>query len=120
MDARTAVRTINQLAGGYLLERLAEALVEVSAEVAQIGQPGAVSLKLAVKRVGDGTPEVVIEETITRTAPKRKPRGAILWAVDGGLHQDDPRQPRLDLRSIDRVDPETRRVDDSAPITREG
>jgi hypothetical protein len=101
MTPRDALQTINQLAGGYLIERLAEALVEVSAEVAQIGQPGAVTLKLAIKRVGDGTPEVVIEETISRTAPKRKPRGAILWAVDGGLHQDDPRQSRMDL-AVDR------------------
>lgn len=114
------LHTLRPLAGGRLLERLAEALVEVSSDVARIGQPGSVTLKLTVKRVGDGTPEVLIEEAITKTAPKRKARGAILWAVEGGLHQEDPRQPRMDgFEVVDAGPGAVRDVDSQGPITRE-
>ena len=115
-----ALHTRRPLAGGRLLERLAEALIEVSTDVASIGQPGAVTLKLSIKRVGDGTPEVIIEEAITKTAPKRKPRGAILFVVDGDLYQDDPRQPRMQgFEVVESGAGAVRDIDSQPHITRE-
>lgn len=119
MHRQEALDIIDRLAGGYLIEKLAEAVVEISSEVATIRQPGAVGLKLAIKPVGDGTPEVLIEETITPTRPKRRPRGAILWAVEGSLHEDDPRQEQMFPSVVAGSEPTTRRVDGGQPITRE-
>lgn len=119
MHRQEALETIDRLAGGYLIERLAEALVEIGHEVAAVRQPGAVTLKLVIKSVGDGTPEIYVEETITPTRPKRRPRGAILWAVEGGLYQDDPRQEQMFPSVVAGSEPTTRRVDGGQPITRE-
>lgn len=114
-----ALYTLRPLAGGRLLERLAEALIEISGDVARIGQPGAVTLKLSIRRIGDGTPEVIIEEVITKTAPKRKPRGAIVWAVDGDLHQQDPRQPRMQgFEVVESIPSTVRQIDDEPPAVR--
>lgn len=115
-----ALGTIARLANGHLLDDLADALERVAAEVAETGKPGSVSLKLAVKPLGEpGNPMIAVEEEIGRTPPKRPTRGAIFYAVDGGLHRDDPRQTRLPFRAVAADEGDVREETGGAPTVRE-
>ena len=95
-----ALAVLQRLSGGQLIPDLAEALVLTADEVVNTGKPGTVTLtlKVSTKRAGDVV--VVIDETIARRSPQRDPRGAYFYAVEGGLHSQDPRQTVMDLRVI--------------------
>lgn len=103
-----ALAILQRLASGRLVEELAEALTVTAQEVVATGKPGTVTLTLKVSTKGQGNPLVVVEETIARAAPRRDPRGAIFYAIDGGLHRDDPRQPHLEFRTVDHATGEIR------------
>lgn len=97
-----ALSTLQRLGGGTLIERLHEALVATAQEVVETGNPGTVTLTLRITTQEQGHPLVAIIETIGRSVPKRKPRGTFMYAVDGGLYREDPRQPEMPgLRSVD-------------------
>ena len=36
-----------------------------------------------------------------RMPPKKAAQGAILWALEGQLHSQDPRQARMEFRAVD-------------------
>ncbi|MDE2096713.1 MAG: hypothetical protein KGL39_05645 [Patescibacteria group bacterium] len=97
---------------GQLIDELATALAEVSAEVVQTGNPGRVSVTFDLKNQ-NGAGDVIVLATpkISRTTPKREVRGAMFFAVDDGLHQEDPRQMRLEFRSVDTSTGEIRSID---------
>jgi hypothetical protein len=115
-----ALATIARLAGGHLLNDLAEALEVVANEVAETGKPGAVSLKLAIKPLGEpGNVMISIEEEIGRTPPKKSRGGSIYYAVNGGLFSSDPRQTRMPFRSVPAEAPEVREDGDGPSTVRE-
>lgn len=98
------VAVLQRLGAGRLLDELHEALVATAQEVVDTGKPGSVTLTLKVSTKSQGNPMIIIDETVSRSVPKRDPKGAFFWALEGGLHKDDPRQARMEFRSID---PET-------------
>jgi hypothetical protein len=96
-----ALATIQRLGQGRLLESLHSALVATSEEVVETGKPGTITLKLTVSNHGQGDELVTVNETLSRTSPKRPSRGAIFYAVEGELHRDDPRQTKMDFRLVE-------------------
>ena len=115
-----ALGTISRLGGGHLLEELAEALQRTAEDVVETGQTGSVTLKLLVKAAqGIGNPMVSVEESLARSAPKRKPRGAFLYALGGELHARDPRQTEMVFQVVDATTGEIRDAGDAGNVTRE-
>lgn len=114
-----SLAVIQRLAQGHFLDELAEALAEVSAQVSTSGKPGAVTvaLRLTVKNPGD--PMVMVDETITKSLPKKAPLGSFYYAVDGSLWRENPRQPQLPFRTIDTKTGEIREVEDLGSVERE-
>lgn len=99
MDALAIIMRLGQ---GHLLEKLVDALNRTADEVVKTGQAGKVTLTLKVEPLGDiGSLMVGITEQIGIAAPKRKAKGSILYAHDGALHEDDPRQVPMDFRVIE-------------------
>lgn len=115
-----ALGTIRRLASGHLLEDLADALERVAEEVAESGKPGAVSVKFAIKPLGEpGSVMIAIEEEIGRTPPKRSRGGSIFYAVNGGLYDQDPRQTRMPFRSVEAPESDVRETADDSATVRE-
>ena len=106
-----ALATLQRLGSGRLLEDLHEALLVAAQEVVDTGKPATVTVTLKVSNKSQGDPMVIVDETVSRSSPKRDPKGAFFFAVDGELHRDDPRQPRMDFRSVDPSTGEIREVE---------
>jgi len=92
---------LKRLGSGRTLDELCQALQTTAQEVVALGKPGTVTLTLKVSNKGPGDVMVIIDEQINRVAPKRDPRGAYYFAVEGGLWKDDPRQAQLTFRDVD-------------------
>lgn len=114
-----ALATLTRLGNGRTLEELAEALSATAAEVVATGQPGKVSLTLVVSNRGQGEVLVQVEEQVARTSPKRPPRGAIFYALDGELYREDPRQERLEFRTVESESGPIRTIDGREIVERE-
>ena len=99
MDAFGAVQ---RLGGGHFVDELYAAILRVSEEVQATGRTGKVSVTLTVSRPKGGDPAIVtVEEAIRIALPASEATGSFFFAVDGELHQRDPRQPELPLRVVD-------------------
>ncbi len=96
-----ALAVLQRLGTGRLLEELHEALVTTAEEVVATGKPGTVTLTLKVSNNSQGDAMVMVRETVSRSAPKRDPRGAMFYALDGALHREDPRQAVMEFRTVD-------------------
>lgn len=114
-----ALAILQRLAGGNLIREVVDALATTAEEVVATGKPGTVTLTLKVSTKNQGDPFVIVEETLARAAPKKDARGAYFFAVDGELHRDDPRQTRIDFRTVDRDTGEVRAAGDVAATVRE-
>ena len=111
--------TLQRLGQGRLIEELHQALVATAEEVRETGKPGAVTLTLKVSNAAQGEPMMVITDQITRKSPSKAPRSAFLYAVDGELHREDPRQTRMEFRAVDVTSGEIIEPTDHAPEIRE-
>lgn len=116
MDALAALQ---RLGGGHFIEELASALIVTSEEVVTTGKPGTVTVTLKISQKPAGTPSVIVEEAIARTAPKKDAKGAFFYAVDGELHHNDPRQVQMEFRTVDKVTGEVIEVPASSTVVRE-
>ncbi len=105
-----ALAVLQRLGTGQLLEDLHAALVATAEEVVATGKPGKVTLTLTLTNKNQGDPLLIIDETVSRTIPKKDAKGAIFWAIDGELHRDDPRQEVMDFRTVDTRTGEIRQV----------
>lgn len=111
-----ALAVVQRLGGGKLLEELNEALAKTASEVVETGKPGVVTIQLKVSSKAQGDPMVFVEETISRAAPKKDPRAAYFFALQGELHKTDPRQPQMEFRAVDVLTGELRETDDIQQI----
>lgn len=107
MDPLSAIQ---RLGSGHTLEDLYDALTATAQEVVATGKPGQVTLTLKVSNKGQGNPLVIVEETVARTSPKKDPKGAIFYALEGALWREDPRQAHMDFRLVDTETGEIRSV----------
>ncbi len=103
---------LQRLGSGRLIEDLAAALTVTAEEVVATGKPGTVTLTLKVSTISQGNPLVMVDEQLSRSAPKKDPKGAAFYAVDGTLHREDPRQMVMEFRTINRETGEIREPDD--------
>lgn len=92
---------LQRLGMGRTLGELEDALVSTAEEVVATGRPGMVTLALRITTTSQGNPQVAIAETISRSVPKKAPRGAAFYAVNGGLFKEDPRQEQMDFRTVE-------------------
>ena len=115
MDAHGIVSRLGQ---GYLIDDLAEALATVAAEVVATGKDGQVTVTLKVSTRQAGDEMVAISDTISRKPPARAPRGAFMFALDGELYHQDPRQTQLPFRAVS-GDQEIREQAGGTPAVRE-
>lgn len=105
---------IQRLAGGHFVEDLYVALTQVAEEVANSpvkGTKGAVTVTFVVTKEQAGEPMVSITEAIAKRPPKPEPLGAYFFAVDGGLHRENPNQVAMEFRVLDGGS-ETRRLNE--------
>ncbi len=114
-----ALATLQRLANGRLIDELHTALVTTAEEVVATGKTGTVTVTFKVSNRGAGDPLVIIEETIARSAPKKDPKGAFFFAIDGALHREDPRQTTLEFRTVDTETGEIREPGTFGPVVRE-
>jgi hypothetical protein len=114
MDSLT---TLTRLGGGKFLDAISEHLAAVAADVVRTGKKGSVVATITVEQF-EAEPEVIVTATVQPKPPSEKPQAAIFFALDGELHREDPRQPRLDFRVVNETTGEIRHVAD-APDVRE-
>ena len=113
-----ALGVIQRLAGGRFLEEVAAALVEISEEVVQTGNKGAITIAIEITQPTTGQPMVVMSETISRRPPKADPRGAAFFILDGELHREDPRQVRMEFRTVPNEERDPARVEAESEMRR--
>lgn len=90
-----ALQVLQRLGGGKFLEDLADQLELASKDVLSAGQGATVTARFRLTPAAGSDIGIVVEESLARTTPKRKPRGAIFYSHDG-LHSEDPRQTRME------------------------
>lgn len=101
--------TLNALRYGTLSEELTKKLHELTAACTETGRAGAITLTLALKPGKGGQVEVF--DDIKVKLPKEERGSSIMFATpEGNLQREDPRQSKLDLRTVDKETGEIRPV----------
>lgn len=92
--------TLNALRFGTLSEELTKKLHELTQSCTETGRAGSITLTLALKPGKGGQVEVF--DDVKVKLPKEERGSSIMFAtVEGNLQREDPRQKKLDLRSVD-------------------
>lgn len=94
--------TLRDLRRGTVVTELEEGLAEVVRAVEETGKAGKLTLTLTVKPISIGsvgTATVAIHDDVKATLPRERP-GTVMFAADGVLTRNDPRQPELGLRTV--------------------
>lgn len=112
------VSILQRVGNGTFIESLGEAIAEVSQQVIDTGNPGAVNVTLKITQAAPGEPAFIVNEGIKRVMPSRKPRGAYFFVVDGVVSREDPRQVRMELHEVERPE-EVRAEPDLEPVVKE-
>ncbi len=110
------LQVLQRLGTRHFIEELAQTLKEVSNEVARTRRKGAVTVKFSIAPGADDGVSVIVNEEIKRTPPVKDSRGAFFFAVDGELHDGDPRQPQMEFREVDRITGEVITVDGNSTV----
>lgn len=106
-----SLSVLMRLGSGQLLDDICDALTATAAEVVATGKDGTVTVKFKISTKGQGNALVTIDEQVARSSPKEDPKGAIFWALDGGLFREDPRQTKLPFRDVNAETAEIRDVE---------
>lgn len=112
------VAVLQSMGMGHFLEDLVDALASVGNEVAATGTPGSVAIGIRVAPAQGMDRGVVMNETIRRTIPPKKSRGALFVAIDGGLFREDPRQAKLEFRTLPDSEGQVRAPSDEGAVIR--
>ena len=113
-----ALAVLQRLGSGRLIEQLYEAIEATAQEVVATGKPGTVTLTLKISTREQGDVMVIVDETVSRSSPKRDPKGAFFWALDGMLHREDPRQARFEFRTVESETGEIRDMESPEKVER--
>lgn len=124
MPELDAINALQRLEQGELIDKLYEAINEVSDEVTRAAQKsgagkvtkGKVTLTLDIEhdRTWDDL-QIVVLGQITKGVPKTQPQGATFYAFQGSLWRDNPRSdPLPSFREVLREEPEGRDIDPPA------
>lgn len=107
---------VQRLGTRRFIEELAGVLAEVGNEVTQTRKKGKVTVVFTLSPGADDGVSLQVAEEIKRTPPVKNSRGAYFFALEGGLHDADPRQPQLDFHSVERTHGEVITVDDRSTV----
>lgn len=86
---------------GDLLDTLDDELREVIDGVTESGKAGKLVVTLTVKTAKPGSDLIEIDATSKKTVPKAPRLASVFYDADGRLLREDPRQSRLDLRTVE-------------------
>lgn len=111
-----SLSVLQRLGTHRFIDELAATIAEVGTEVAQTRKKGKVTVTFTLSPGADDGVSLVVAEEIKRTPPVKSPRGAYFFALDGELHDGDPRQPTMDFREVDRRTGEVVTVDGSSTV----
>jgi hypothetical protein len=112
-----ALSVLQRLGTRRFIDELGETLAEVGNEVTRTRKKGKVTVTFTLSPGADDGVSLVVNEEIKRTPPTKDSRGAFFFAVDGELHDGDPRQPALEFHTVlDRSTGEVIEVADKAAV----
>jgi hypothetical protein len=90
-----------RLGGGHFLEELYEGAHRLAQDVAHMGRPAVLTVKLRFDRPkGSLEPIIVVKDEISLVPPKADPMGTFVFVSDVGFHTSDPRQAELPVRLV--------------------
>lgn len=92
-----------------LLDLASEKLAELVNAVTSTGKAGSLTLKVDLKPSTAGA--LAVKGAVAIKKPQRMPREALLWPTpDGNLLAEDPKQTKLELRTVADQKPELKTV----------
>lgn len=112
---------MQRLGGEAIFSRLIGAIEAVALATDETGQKGKVTLTIGSfkpKGTEKGDGYIGFETRLVAVPPSPSARATGLYVNEEGLHADDPRQTRLDLRAVPQGEPETRDVPVGQPQAR--
>ena len=82
-----------------LLDLASEKLAELVNAITNTGKAGSLTMKIELKPSTAGA--LAVRGDVKIKKPQRLPREALLWATsDGNLMADDPRQIKMELKTV--------------------
>lgn len=110
INGKPATDTLRELEGGQVVRDLTAQMQDVVNAAIETRKAGTVTLTLKVSPTGRGN--VTIDANIASKVPEHdRPSTIFFTTPDGQLVRDDPNQPKLPLRSVDRDDGPPREVE---------
>jgi hypothetical protein len=98
--ARPMTDTLRLIGGGEYMDSVSEKMGELVIAVNATGKPGTIGMKITVKKATRGGAMHITGE-VKVTPPAEESMEVMLFATDGGnLVADDPKQRKLDLKSV--------------------
>ena len=98
--SRPIIETLRHIEGGCFLDDAADELAALVLAVSETGKNGSITLKIDLRQATAGA--LAVKGKITVKKPAAAPTEALLFATpEGNLLTEDPRQSRLELRSVD-------------------
>ena len=118
----TTQEILRRLGGDRFIQALLEDIEAVARGTDERGGKGKVTLTVKTSKHknserGDGYVE--FETRLVAAPPARPARMTGLYVDDFGLHGDDPRQPKMDLRTVETPVATVRDAGTAAPTVRE-
>ena len=111
---RPATDILRDIAAGELVENLGDAIRTVNAAVDVAGKAGSITLVINLKPAGRGTGATEVTYDVRTKEPRLARAASIMWGTpEGDLLAQDPRQQRLDLRTVDAPPNAVREVADT-------
>lgn len=107
---------LQRLGTRRFIDDLAGVLAEVGNEVAQTRKKGKVTVTFNLAPGADDGVSLVVREEIKRSPPVRDTRGAFYFALDGELHDADPRQVSMEFRTVDQTPAKVVEVDGNSTV----
>lgn len=100
MAARPITDTLRHIGGGVFIDTASDKLAELVNAVDASGKAGKINLAISVKKATRGG-AMHISGKVTLIKPAEEAMEALLFATpEGNLVADDPKQMKLDLKSV--------------------
>lgn len=100
MSVRPITDTLRHIGGGVFIDLASDKMNELVSAVDASGKGGKLTLEVSVKKATRGG-AMHITGKVTLKKPAEEPMEAMLFATpEGNLMADDPRQQKLDLKTI--------------------
>ncbi len=100
MELKPITETLRHVRGGMLLDEASEKLAEIVKAVDITGKAGRITIELQVKKLSrSGALEII--DKVTSKIPAEAPLTTMMYPTpEGNLITEDPRQQKLDLKSV--------------------